>query len=323
LVKELMFGNVEAGEKARYRLGRLGNFGDERLERTQLLAGGVDIAFHDEEQAVIPARLGQVGLGCEHVGDHLLRLGEISRVGTAERRLDESQLQPHIIGKGLDGLRQQRPRIGVPAERAIASQKHRGVFRRVIAAVHPCLQPGDDVQAIKAGLLEIADVLAVNKTDMPLADFAAKQLKAMLKLREKPRQEVPLATTSAKLGDGNAKMHSVIMARMAGVRGNRTEMRERRMRRLIAQAVGNLSWRLVLDNSDGEAETLMKTASRGGDHDQRGSQKDFEQDRIGRSDRMKCCRVEEDSPRLVLPPHRSPGTVMLRNEGNKRERRDK
>jgi LAO/AO transport system kinase len=112
-------------------------------------------------------------------------------------------------------------------------------------------------------LLEIADVLAVNKTDMPLADFAAKQLKAMLKLREKPRQDVPLATTSAKLGDGNAKMHSVIMARMAGVRGNRTEMRERRMRRLIAQAVGNLSWRLVLDNSDGEAETLMKTASRG------------------------------------------------------------
>lgn len=122
---------------------------------------------------------------------------------------------------------------------------------------------GDDVQAIKAGLLEIADVLVVNKADMPLATLAAKQLKAMLKLREKARQDVPLVTTSAKLGDGVAEMHRVIMARMADVRENRVEMRERRMRRLIAQAVGNLSRRLVLDNSNDETEALMKTASRG------------------------------------------------------------
>ncbi|MGN6766598.1 MAG: methylmalonyl Co-A mutase-associated GTPase MeaB [Rhizobiaceae bacterium] len=122
---------------------------------------------------------------------------------------------------------------------------------------------GDDVQAIKAGLLEIADVLVVNKADMPLADLAAKQLKGMLKLREKARQDVPLVTTSAKLGDGIARMHSVIMARIAEVRGNRAEVRERRMRRLIAQAVGNLSRRLVLDNPNDETEALMKTASRG------------------------------------------------------------
>lgn len=122
---------------------------------------------------------------------------------------------------------------------------------------------GDDVQAIKAGLLEIADVLVVNKADMPLANLAAKQLKAMLKLREKARQDVPIVTTSAKLGDGIAEMHSVIMARMAEVRRNRAEMRERRMRRLIAQAVGSLSRRLVLENSDEEIETLTELASRG------------------------------------------------------------
>jgi LAO/AO transport system kinase len=42
---------------------------------------------------------------------------------------------------------------------------------------------GDDVQAIKAGILEIADVLAVSKGDLPLADRAARELREMLTLR--------------------------------------------------------------------------------------------------------------------------------------------
>lgn len=41
---------------------------------------------------------------------------------------------------------------------------------------------GDDVQAIKAGILEIADVLAVNKADLPGADNTVRALKAMLEL---------------------------------------------------------------------------------------------------------------------------------------------
>jgi LAO/AO transport system kinase len=122
---------------------------------------------------------------------------------------------------------------------------------------------GDDIQAIKAGLLEIADVLVVNKADMPLANLAAKQLRGMLKLREKARQDVPVITTSAKLGEGIAEMHKVIMARMAEVRGDRAEMRERRMRRLIARAAGSLVRTLVLEYSDEGIETLMESASRG------------------------------------------------------------
>lgn len=41
---------------------------------------------------------------------------------------------------------------------------------------------GDDVQAIKAGILEIADVLVVNKADLPSVDSAVKALRAMLDL---------------------------------------------------------------------------------------------------------------------------------------------
>ena len=39
---------------------------------------------------------------------------------------------------------------------------------------------GDDVQAIKAGILEIADIFVVNKADRPGADATARQLRAML-----------------------------------------------------------------------------------------------------------------------------------------------
>lgn len=41
---------------------------------------------------------------------------------------------------------------------------------------------GDDVQAIKAGILEIADVLVVNKADRPGADNTVRSLKTMLEL---------------------------------------------------------------------------------------------------------------------------------------------
>jgi LAO/AO transport system kinase len=46
---------------------------------------------------------------------------------------------------------------------------------------------GDEVQAIKAGVLEIADVFAVNKADREGADRTARELQAMLELRRAAR----------------------------------------------------------------------------------------------------------------------------------------
>ena len=42
---------------------------------------------------------------------------------------------------------------------------------------------GDDVQAIKAGILEIADIYVVNKADLPLAERAERELLSMIALR--------------------------------------------------------------------------------------------------------------------------------------------
>ena len=60
---------------------------------------------------------------------------------------------------------------------------------------------GDDIQAIKAGILEIADVLVVNKADREGADRAMRDLFYMLELRGPDgKREVPICKTVATLG---------------------------------------------------------------------------------------------------------------------------
>ena len=61
---------------------------------------------------------------------------------------------------------------------------------------------GDEVQAIKAGLLEIADVIAVNKADRPGAQQAARQLRAMLSTAggRVTREPPPILMTTASTG---------------------------------------------------------------------------------------------------------------------------
>jgi LAO/AO transport system kinase len=52
---------------------------------------------------------------------------------------------------------------------------------------------GDDIQAIKAGILEVADVFAVNKADVDGADRVVRELRGMLELRHavKPMSDKP------------------------------------------------------------------------------------------------------------------------------------
>jgi LAO/AO transport system kinase len=66
---------------------------------------------------------------------------------------------------------------------------------------------GDDVQAIKAGILEIADVLVVSKGDQPLAERTERDLLDMLKLRaRKDGWKVRVLRTTATTGDGVAAL---------------------------------------------------------------------------------------------------------------------
>jgi LAO/AO transport system kinase len=66
---------------------------------------------------------------------------------------------------------------------------------------------GDDIQAIKAGVLEIADVLVVNKADRPGADETVRDLAQMLTLGT-PRDgwKPPIVRTVAATGDGTDEL---------------------------------------------------------------------------------------------------------------------
>jgi len=100
---------------------------------------------------------------------------------------------------------------------------------------------GDEIQAMKSGLLEIADVLVVNKGDNEGAGRALQQLKSALGMRAGERSGTPVLKTTALTGDGVADLSQAIeeigRTRLALGRQARRRMRARY---LIARAAAEL-----------------------------------------------------------------------------------
>src|SRR5205814_7667443 len=61
---------------------------------------------------------------------------------------------------------------------------------------------GDDIQAFKAGILEIADILVVNKADLAGSDRLVAELRAMLQLGDERDWPTPIQQTVATDGSG-------------------------------------------------------------------------------------------------------------------------
>jgi len=70
---------------------------------------------------------------------------------------------------------------------------------------------GDEVQAQKAGILEIGDILVVNKGDRLGSDRLAKELKMMLSLGEHKKWTPPIITTTATKDLGIDELWNEIM----------------------------------------------------------------------------------------------------------------
>lgn len=122
---------------------------------------------------------------------------------------------------------------------------------------------GDDVQAIKAGILEIADVLVVNKIDMPHAEVTAAQFRNMLKLRDTHRQNIPIIMTSATQGRGIDELHESIARQATRSPEEKRQLRTRRMHRLIAQTAASLTRRMVFEFLPKEDNALTGSAMKG------------------------------------------------------------
>jgi len=117
---------------------------------------------------------------------------------------------------------------------------------------------GDDVQALKAGVLEIADILVVNKADRPLATRDARRLGRLVGLGVGAAP--PVLLTTATSGEGIAALADEIEARAAVVEP-RTAPRER-ARRLIAAAAADRV-RQVLTSDDEHLDAAREAFLRG------------------------------------------------------------
>ena len=96
---------------------------------------------------------------------------------------------------------------------------------------------GDDIQAIKAGILEIADVFIVNKAEREGADRAVAELSMMLDFAGHPAWRPPIVKTSAPSGSGVAEAVAALEAHGAHLAESGEGRRRRALRaraRLLA-----------------------------------------------------------------------------------------
>jgi LAO/AO transport system kinase len=116
---------------------------------------------------------------------------------------------------------------------------------------------GDAVQAAKAGIMEIADVLVVNKADHEGARSTARELRAMLMLdgRGDGGWQVPVLSTIADRGDGVAELAATLRRHREHLTAS-GELRQRRLRRAAAavQSIVVDGLRREMAGPDGRAE---------------------------------------------------------------------
>jgi LAO/AO transport system kinase len=119
---------------------------------------------------------------------------------------------------------------------------------------------GDDIQAMKSGLLEIADILVVNKGDRPGAELTLQQLLGALSIRAGMAGRVPVLKTTATTGEGVPELLSAIVKAGHKVEaGGATLRRRRRARYLIARAAADL---VAARIREGGPEVLDRLADR-------------------------------------------------------------
>lgn len=137
----------------------------------------------------------------------------------------------------------------------------------IVRLAHTCVVVeapglGDDMQAAKAGILEIADVLVVNKADKPGADGTAHALEAMLSVGmeltaqndppDDARWQVPVLKTSALEGSGVNVLKDAIMAHLGWLKthGGWQKKDEARLMHMFEQAARDRLYHDWLQKTD-------------------------------------------------------------------------
>ena len=112
---------------------------------------------------------------------------------------------------------------------------------------------GDDMQAIKAGILEIADILVVNKADLPAAESVFKQLHIFTDLQRHEGWQVPILKTVSHKEQGINELLDAIESHRTYLAssGRLDEMRRHRARRQLLSVAQSMLLARVLDGPRG------------------------------------------------------------------------
>ncbi len=123
---------------------------------------------------------------------------------------------------------------------------------------------GDEMQAIKAGVLEIADLLVVNKSDLPDAERTMAHLRSMLHHRGHDETRVALKASTLS-GDGVAALAEAIEVRFSEPPEDHTGVADRRKnpRQRMADDVAELASAFIRDSSDTRIDVILSNVSRG------------------------------------------------------------
>ncbi len=106
---------------------------------------------------------------------------------------------------------------------------------------------GDSIQALKAGVMEIPDVIVVNKSDHPLTDTMIREIRATLSLGPQEGWRVPIVKTEASRGEGIEELDEAIESHRVHIESEGTLAERRRrnlMNEVLALAAGRLRRRL-------------------------------------------------------------------------------
>jgi LAO/AO transport system kinase len=117
---------------------------------------------------------------------------------------------------------------------------------------------GDDVQAIKAGLLEVADLHVVNKADRPEANKTSAELLSMLTLAGPPGESgwaTPVLAPVATDGTGVPELLDAVEAHLAWLRES-GELQQRELAAATAR-VRSIAKDLVMERIDADVEAVI------------------------------------------------------------------
>src|SRR5690242_18144154 len=102
---------------------------------------------------------------------------------------------------------------------------------------------GDSIQALKAGVMEIPDVIVVNKSDHPLTDTMVREIRGVLSLAPQRGWRVPIVKTEASRGRGIDELVTKLDEHRAHIEAEGT-LSERRRRNLRNEVLALAAARL-------------------------------------------------------------------------------